>query len=264
MRRNRIELSVIVVLLVLAFGLLSASYEGSKDNRFFDIVSKFSFAMLVAIVSRLVNLSFSLTDAQKDTALGRYETFSKLGMMLVHDPLSDFEVRDRLAKSKRIQVLKTWFPENADIEVGLQHALTNNGASVKLLMAHPDSRMLSVRSVGAGESADHGALTVMRLLRHIDGWVSQGKKGKFEICLYDGWPGCPVIWYDRNILMGFYFVGKASSCWPWVEVKHNSKLAKILNEQFELLWKDEGKIDTCQKLRDWLDRHARRTPPGTP
>src|SRR5205814_5813581 len=58
-----------------------------------------------------------------------------------------------------------------------------------------------------------------------------GPTVKVEIGCYDSWPGCPVIWYDRKILMGFYFRGAPSPEWPWVSVKAGSELAIILEDQ---------------------------------
>jgi hypothetical protein len=77
-----------------------------------------------------------------------------------------------------------------------------------------------------------------------------------QIAIYDNWPGCPVIWYDNEILMGFYFRGRSSPAWPWVSVEKGTRLAKILDDQFYNLWGEAVEyLITPGEMESWLERN---------
>lgn len=257
---RKVELFIIFVLIVLAVGMLFGVYERSKVDPLFDLLAKFAFAILVTVVARIVTMVLSLIDKQNEEKEA-YSSFLNLGMKTIHPTLDDEEIHNRLAQSKKIKVLKTWFPENRRIEEGLQKAIKNNGASVKLLLLKPDSMILRERSTGAGEHENHGHNKVINTLSRIKEWICESGENKFEIGLYNSWPACPVIWYDENILMGFYFRGHSSTQWPWVEVTLGSPLEKILNDQFNSLWNrsETIKISNCDQLEEEIKKWVSRT-----
>ncbi len=183
-----------------------------------------------------------------------FRKFLDLGMERIHDPLTDRNLRDRLASSKNIKVLKTWFPESTQIATGLERAINEHRARVRLLLCKPQSVILEQRSLGAHQRAWWGSFKVCEAIEDVYRWVKATPGVDVKIRCYDSWPGCPVIWCDDTILMGFYFRGRASPAWPWVSVKKDSRLAKILDDQFNDLWEDDNTehLDTPQLMAKWL------------
>lgn len=262
MRPKAKELWILGSLFILALSLLFffTRPAGQPYSKTADLLTKVAFAVLVTVLVRL--LAF-LLDALKEP--DHSTTFAKLGMLRIFDPLGDEELQKRLARSRKIRVLKTWFPETTTIERGLELAIKRKKAKVRLLLAHPDSPVLEQRIRGAGEIRGHGATMVIRTLNQVVDWVGNSKDADVQIGLYDSWPGCPVIWCDSTVLMGFYFRGRSSPHWPWVEVEAGSKLDKeILKSQFDSLWShcDTIKFSTTAEIVAWLAQ--RKSQPGTP
>lgn len=190
--------------------------------------------------------------------LESYLSFQRIGIKAIYERLSTDEVGKRLKRAKKIDVMKTWFPDHPDIEAGLREAMRKPDVEVRLLLSHPDSPLLRQRSIGAGHDRDpeHGSRQVEQTLLNIYNWASDGAPGKFEIGLYQDWPGCPIIWYGEDILrhalLGFYLRGKSSPFWPWIEIEAKSNLDNILRQQFDDLWKKTPKITNSEELVLWL------------
>jgi hypothetical protein len=202
-------------------------------------------------IGGLVN-SMSLYDKIEE-----FDKFLALGMKRLHDPLTDENLQNRLGSSRDIKVLKTWFPESPDIENGLEQAIKERKATVNLLLCKPGSVILKERSLGAKEEARWGSYKVYHAIKKIREWVKATPDAHVQIAIYDSWPGCPVIWYDNEILMGFYFRGKSSPAWPWISVETGSRLAGILSDQFdELLKLSVEHLATPDDMDDWLDRNS--------
>jgi hypothetical protein len=170
----------------------------------------------------------------------KYKELDKLfdyGIETIHVHLSDDELQGRLERATSIQVLKTWFPETKIIATGLERAIKEKKAKVKLLLCAPESPLLQQRSFNALQKRElEGSYAVYTTIEEIHRWLQEEPGATVEIGLYNSWPGCPVIWYDETILMGFYFRGLPSPAWPWVSIRPKSKLARTLNDQFKELW----------------------------
>lgn len=191
----------------------------------------------------------------KNNQATNWETFSNLGLQRIQY-LRDENLQERLESAKKIKILKTWFPETLPIEDGLKAAV-ERGAEVRLLLSDPDSELLKQRSTTALRARNQGSQVVYRAIESILQWVGSSEL-TVEIGLYDSWPGCPVIWYDQNILMGFYFRRAPSPEWPWVSVRDGSDLANILEAQFRDLWATAHQtLKTKDDIRKWLDDNSK-------
>ena len=251
------------VLVFVAGGFLFWSSAPSRANRYFDLLAKFAFAILVVVVARLVTLIFTYVDKEKENKkekqLEVYHRFVDLGMEDVHDRLSDHNLKRLLGESQTIRVLKTWFPENKEIARGLRQAIYKK-AEVRLLLCKPGAKILSQRSEGAEHQAGWGGSKVYQAIHEVHNWLTEQPGADVRINFYDSWPGCPVIWYDKErgtknpkgILMGFYFRGASSTDWPWITVRSGSDLSEILNSQFDDLWTDDGCLHTVDEMKVWL------------
>lgn len=229
-------------------GISRATYRRDSSRRLSAVVSTACTRIIDPIQSR----------GSRPRHSADLEAFLNVGMQTVHDPLTHENVRDLLARANHIKVLKTWFPESTEIESGLLAAIEHR-ARVELLLCKPDSDILKSRSLGAHEPELWGSYKVYHAVEKVYEALEATPRAKVEIACYDSWPGCPVIWYDGNILMGFYFRGKASPAWPWVSVKAKTKLAKILENQFKELWTLTRPrtvlLKTRKQMAQWLKKN---------
>jgi hypothetical protein len=126
-------------------------------------------------------------------------------------------------------------------------------------LCKPDSILLQQRSSTALKGKYQGSNVVYHAIENILKWVHASSELRVEIGVYDSWPGCPVIWYDDKILMGFYFRRAPSPEWPWVSVTKGKEMARILDEQFRDLWFDEHTrlLKTRKDLKEWLKENAK-------
>lgn len=211
------------------------------------------------------NIKALIVAARKDYQ--SYRSFIKHGIVAVHYPdVSSEAIREHLSKSSRIRILKTWFPESVQLETGLRNALENSSTSIELLLCDPELDLLRIRSLSAGEGPNEGTHRVIRALEllyklrcgSMQSCFEDGEKCTCKIGLYKTWPGSPIIWCDDLIYLGYYFVGKSSLQNPWIEVKPNSELGKILDAQFEWFWKqpDTYRFKNCADLKQWLVDHG--------
>jgi Domain of unknown function (DUF4062) len=202
-----------------------------------------------------------------EARLQEMSTFGHEGMEKAHHHLDDQDLQKFLLNSKKIRVLKTWFPESRQIAEGLEGAIKNN-ATVSLLLCKPGSDILKQRSRGAHKDEWWGSFMVYHAVEDVKNFLRAREAtdldrpaADVQIACYESWPGCPVIWYgqkdyDENILMGFYIRGRSSPSWPWVNVTKGSYLAKILHEQFDELWnlRDTERLNTLEEMSNWLER----------
>ena len=252
---NRKEVAVICVLTIIAVAFIFSFHEASKENAFYDILSKFSFAVLISVIARILSVAFTTLDEQKEKEREAYKNFLQFGMRNIHNPLTDFQLSDILANSRKIKILKTWFPENPTIAAGL-HTAIKNKASLQLLLLEPKSFLIKKRSVGANKAEKHGSVKVIEALKNIYDWVGKEKSwNKLKIGLYNEWAGCPVIWCNEQIFMGFYFRGNSSDCFPWIEVRRGSQLEEILVEQFDSLWENSNNSEKLGNSQEWLEKN---------
>ena len=223
---------------------------------------KLELAAAVKTIKKNIRLKKPPDDKKSGKAFNEFLT---VGMEKVYDRLTHEDIKFLMGVSKRIKVLKEWFPESDEIAKGLKAAIENSTiedpATIELLLCKPGSVILNERSLGAHEVERHGGFTVYNAVLNVYNWLLLMKPphGTVHIALYDSWPGCPVIWYDDVILMGFYFRGASSPDWPWVRVKKESKLSTILGDQFnELLYHDKTQhLDTLEQMKDWLKKNKK-------
>lgn len=236
---------VVVSSLVFSAALLILAVLYGRTGSLYELLSKLAFAILIAVIVRLTTV-FLYGERVNDSS------FQEMGFKSVKY-LNAGKVGEFLKDAKRIDVMKTWFPDHPHIRKGLREALKNKRATIRLLLSHPDSDLLRARSEGAGEKPEHGADEVMRTLKDVYEHT-QDDTAKFEVALYKGWPGCPIIWHDGNVLLGFYLRGQSSPFWPWIAVEDDSPFGQELRDQFDKLWKDETtrKITGKQQLGEFL------------
>ncbi len=210
----------------------------------------FAFALLHVTYDRYTRRSWM---AGIKEAVREEGTFSDLGMKCARRRLSDTDVGDLLRRARRIRILKTWFPEANDMLHAFEEAVAH-AEDIEILLCDPESHILRVRSEGVGEDPNVGAEWVRRTLRMFGKACATKPSARFRIGLYDAWPGCPIIWADDRILLGFYFRGRSSPSAPWIEVWPGSELAQILDGQFTSLWslKNTTRITTCQELAPYV------------
>jgi len=251
MRQSRKEFVISTALIGAALLLLSVTYGRTEESKALDLLSKIAFALLVAVLIRGIT-TYVYRDRTAD-----FNKFLELGMEDIHEQLSDQKVREFLSRANHIKVLKTWFPESEQVEAGLERAVVDGNATVQLLLCHPDSTLLAERSLGAGHARGWGSSMVFRAIERMHQASLQAPQASVQIALYEGWPGCPVIWHDQHILLGFYFRGKASPAWPWITIRNKSHFASICNANFQDLWQQARvRLTNGADMQSWLESHA--------
>ncbi|HKY43018.1 MAG TPA: hypothetical protein VJM50_07970 [Pyrinomonadaceae bacterium] len=260
MKKKRKEAVVSAILFIVAAAILIAMSGRATEGPAYDLLSKFAFALLVAVVLRLTLVYLYGGDAEA------FDKFQDLGMEELYYPLTQEDLKARLGESDHIQVLKTWFPETTAIEDGLKKAITKNKATVRLLLCDPRSDLLRKRSKSADSLPSEGSNKNYRAVYNIYNWWRQAPEADVRINFYDDWPGCPVIWYgtkygirhSRKIIMGFYFRKKSSPSWPWIRIKPGTELAQILDEQYDDLLKlSKTELTDLTGMEVWLEENKR-------
>ena len=129
------------------------------------------------------------------------------------------------------------------------------GASIELFLCNPNSKILKFRSVSAHRKEPERGSTIIRtLLQDLYEWSKESQSGKFNIVLYDCWPGNPIISFDDEMWMGLYLIGDPSPEWPWIKMKEGTYMSIELNGQFEKISKHPETIElsTRAELEKWL------------
>ncbi|NIR50573.1 hypothetical protein GWO43_18710, partial [candidate division KSB1 bacterium] len=200
-KRSRIS-NIILALLGAVFGYILSVID---DNLYNYIAQLISYKWMV-IIALLIILTLTYFLSTKPAITGTkilnknlsnapiIKVFLDLGLKNIHRHLTDDDIRTRLEESLNIQVHKTWFPENDQIEEGLLSAI-KNGAAVDLLLCKPDSYILRKRCEAAQEPM--GPYWIYRAIKKIHKTITNPENRninrKITITLYDEWPGCPVI-----------------------------------------------------------------------
>jgi hypothetical protein len=250
-----------LLILSVALHMWEAAAEHAEPSVWLGLVARVSGevgAVMVAFALLHVTYDRYTRDAwsrRVEKAIHDQTSFSHVGMKCASPRLSNTEVGDLIRNARHLRVLKTWFPETDDMLAAFQTAV-GQAEKIEILLCHPDSPILTLRSEGAGCGAGDGAACVRRTLRTIGEACGACKSDPFlrlNLGLYDAWPGCPVICADGRILLGFYFRGHASPATPWIEVWPGSDLSKLIDEQFESLWKHGNTvtISKCADLARW-------------
>ena len=92
-------------------------------------------------LQKTAQIPVAISETPRSHHLAHYDKFLAVGMDTIHRHLTDDNIRDRLQKAMNIRVLKTWFPENDQIEEGLISAI-KKGAKVELYWCKPESKIL--------------------------------------------------------------------------------------------------------------------------
>ncbi len=70
----------------------------------------------------------------------------------------------QLRGAKKIRILKTWFPEDNQLQTVFEEALENRNTRIELLLCDPDYELLHVRSRGANVKSEEGRRRVIDAL----------------------------------------------------------------------------------------------------
>lgn len=225
-------------------------------------------------LSHRTNLEKIVEAIQDDNDLRR--GFGKLGATGMLKFTTDKLSKELSNAHDQIRILKTWFPEEDQLRTGFQDALQRPNVKIELLLCSPDNYSLAVRSRSAHVARKEAIRKIINAFRLIykvrcqlpDPIGCLNHKDEHcntKIGLYQGWPGCPVIWCDKRIFLGSYFLGLSSQHAPWIRVKAGSQLATLLDRQFTQFWNDSRttKFESPEALDEWLKQgHRRRKPKG--
>lgn len=235
-------------------GIMYATYDppAARNRKLRDLQS--------ALGPACAQIREAMQDAKdKDRPFPETSKFSPLeyGMLNIWHPIGGGAILSRISGARKIRIAKTWPPEDMTIAAGLKIALTK-GTRIEVLMCEPDSEILKIRSEGAGQSPSRTASWIVDGVKLVHNAVARNRNLEFSIGFHKAWPGCPLMRAGKHIFLGFYFLGDSSLNWPWIEVRPNSKLARILDKQWDELWKQRtATLDTPRKFSAWLRKQER-------
>ncbi len=215
-----------------------------------SLIGAIATIMAAVLMSRAKDKAFKKEISERSEY---FSTFLNIGMNRAYATLSEVDLRDRLAKSRNIRLLMISIPQDEDFQIGLEMAIKQQ-AKVCILISNPNSIILKHRSVGVHQDPSLSSRLAYQTIKTIHSFWEYAHGANLQVALFDSWAGCPVIWLDDKILMGFYFRGKDSPSWPWIDVSKGSQLAQILDAQFYDLWKDKGtnSLKTFAEIEKWL------------
>lgn len=243
--------------LVLGVGLLFAAASviiSQTDLPTWLFTLAIVLLFVIGLILTILGLRPETDGPPDDEAWARFKEWGMVDLLRLQGVRSMRTLLERC--SEKVTILKTWFPEDGEIAAGLAKAFQNH-AKVRLIMCHPEAPILGMRSESARVRHDQAAVWIDQGLDVVeDNAIPKTFNG---IGFYNAWPGCPVIWADDRIFVGFYFRGHTSPNQPWVEVKAGTPLSETLGYQRDTLWDKAHQLKTLDELRQW--RKNRPPPP---
>lgn len=218
---------VFTIIIFVGYGF-NVDPTSVSENAWYDLILKLIPNIIVVL------LVFTFVHFYYFKRTSDLFSFHDIGMEKVLTEFNPEKQGELLSNAKEIKVLKTWFPDHDKIKTGILDAIKNK-AEAKLLLCKPNSNILKIRSEGSGNIKNHGHDEIISFIKSVS-QINQTNGLNLQIRFYDEWPGAPLIWIDKNLYMGFYFRNMSSPFWPWIKVRKDSKMDKILNEQFNELW----------------------------
>jgi hypothetical protein len=236
-------------------------HNGSSFLVFPEIFLAEIGSVLLAVSLLHLGYEHGLRDSHLDTtqeALRRVldgrSGLNSLGVRAGWDSIPGRELKELFESASTIRVLKTFHPEEFELEAGLQHALGRaSPATVEFLLCEIDSKLLEERCEAAGEPRTEGKHKNSRLVLEVSKWIENQAQSTCSVAFYDAWPGPPLIACDDRLFVGFYLWEKSSLSSPWLEIDPATEFGKDLCRQFAII-KGRAKVTLNDKkdFEDWL------------
>lgn len=245
------EIVLCAILVLVAMLIVFASLGSWEAFREYGFGTKFAFALIIAATIRFTSvLLFRDTDAKA-------ANIASIGIQDAHALLTDFDVVRRIQKATSVQIMKTWFPETDKVRDALVEVIQKCKGPVHLLLCHPDSPHLHARSLSTGEVGALGGYRNYKAVEAIARAWEKCPKADVQISFHWQWPGVPVLWLDRQTLVGFYINGNPSPAWPWLDLREDSLLEKACDAMYgDLLNAEDTKhLTSVTRMKEWLQEH---------
>lgn len=214
-------------------------------------------------------------ELMRDFISGQYGTRGTaevFGVEAIYEHLSDLKALEEISREDEIVVLKSWYLDNDPFRerfyemIDVCDANIHPARSVQILVCHPNSEILKVRSKSAKEMPNFGGdqmrTSLPELFKRMKkrnarqfGKVSSDEKTRDSIGFFNEWPSSPIILYGDWALVGYYFKGDSSPNWPWIKVRRNSPFGRVLFDQIEKFRKISTVFDVSaseKKLEKYL------------
>lgn len=188
------------------------------------------------------------------------------GIVRVHSNLDYHLLIDRIAGAERIVLLNTWIPGIDILADALVDALAG-GATVSVLMLHPDSQIARLRSQalqGAVQQRFHqdrvrpGIRHCLDVLAATSRMVSADHRPNLRVALYHSLPSICVYGIDERSFVSFFLHGQLAIKSTQIEITgQESVLGQLVVRETEMLWSLAHEIDD---IADWAaeTQRARR------
>jgi hypothetical protein len=165
------------------------------------------------------------------------------GILGIHERLDLRRVADDIrAATREIVILNTFIPAMTLLEEPLETALAN-GACARILLLHPESRAVSLRSQ-ALPGASSGENRVRREIKYCldvladvaDGLDDAGR-GRLAVRVYDSLPSLALYRVDGRALVSIFVHGQTANDAPQLELgRADSLIGRTVYRELDWLW----------------------------
>jgi hypothetical protein len=174
------------------------------------------------------------------------------GIVRVHPNLDYHLLVDHMAEAREIVIQNTWIPGLDILADALVDALVR-GASVSILMLHPDSQIARLRShalqdaTGEGFRQDRvgpGVRHCLDVLAAVSRMVDDDCASRLRVRLYNSLPSISVYRMDDRAFMSFFLHGQLVVRSVQIEVLgRESVMGRLVAREVETLWTIGRSID---------------------
>jgi hypothetical protein len=179
-----------------------------------------------------------------------------IGIIGVHERLDVHEIADGIrAATDVIAILNTFIPAIALLEEPLADAL-GNGVCVRILLLHPGSRAVSLRSQalpgtrGREDRVRREIKYCLDVLGDLAGGLDDEARGRLQVRVYDSLPSLAVYRIDERAWASIFVHGQVANDAPQVELGTGDSLfGRTVFGELEWLWNIAWEF---QDVRRWV------------
>jgi hypothetical protein len=189
-----------------------------------------------------------------------------LGISGFHERLDLHRVADDIrAATGTVAILNTFVPAITLLEEPLRQAL-RNGAGVRILLLHPESRAVSLRSQalpgsrGGEDRVRREIKYCLDVLGDVASTLDAGERERLRVRVFDSLPSLAIYRIDERALVSVFVHGQIANDAPQLELSGpDTLLGRTVYGELEWLWNIAWEF---HDVREWADEIGEMRLPG--
>ncbi len=167
------------------------------------------------------------------------------GIVGVHPNLEYHRLTQDIAAAREVTILNTWIPGIDILADALADAI-EHGASVSILLLHPQSHIAQLRSQALQRATRArfrqdmvrpGIEHCLDVLAAVSQMVDESDRGRLRVRLYDTLPSISLYGIDDRAFVSFFMHGHLAVKSPQIELRgHDSLMGRCAFEEMAALW----------------------------